>query len=199
MIFEAYGDIKHTKPRAIEPEKQSYYLIKKAETPKVLRMNSPDALVSNRRLELKSLNPSKVDKVHMSNAPLKVNTPEWKIRVKSHTNSSDQNVVRTQVPKFEIFNGKELHAIFTHFKSIVQTSNTFPRKEIHEEGYSKIGFRRSHWINYDVINFILQNLDKDKQDLFYNTWNFRSSNYISWDDFHDRIKTVSFDNLYLRY
>ena len=45
-------------------------------TPKALRINSPDALVSNKRVDLKSLNPSGIEQVRVINESLKVNTPE---------------------------------------------------------------------------------------------------------------------------
>ena len=167
-------------------------------TPKALRINSPDALVSNKRVDLKSLNPSNIEQVRVINESLKVNTPEWKIRVKSRDNRADHITGRAQIPQFDVFNGKEIHAIFTHFKSIVQISNTFQRKVIHEVGNSKVIARKSHWINSEIINFIINNLDKDKQDLFNNTWGFKQIDNITWEIFHDRIKAISFERLELR-
>ena len=188
--------LNNARPRVVEPEIQTNYLTKKAVTPKVLRVNSPDALVANKRINLNSLNSSKIDNMHITNESMNVNTPEWKVRLKSH-NSSDEHYEKANVPQFDIFNGKELHAIFTHYKSIVQTTNTFSRID-NQEDHKKTGIRRSHCINSEVINFIIKNLDKDKQDLFYKTWNFRSNSYISWEKFHDRIKTVSFEHLHQR-
>ena len=119
----------------------------------------------------------------------KDNTPN-KTNIRITTNfDAIQPEIREKLTELELFNGKELSSVFDHFKKIVQVSHTF------EHNLNSKGMVDKSKVDMSIIHRICDNLDTEKSRLFVKTWAFNKNDYVSWDQFVARIKSISYQYL----